>query len=81
MKYFFRLKSRYSTDNRDQISFIQEIPRDVPSLEAVCENMKNFSKSMKEEENRSLRNRFLFGWWISVASKAYRHNKLLKRRI
>ena len=48
------LKSRYSTDNRDQITFIQNFPsqRDIPSFEAISERMKAISKSIKENENR-----------------------------
>ena len=73
----FYLKSRYSPDNRDQITFIQNIPSqgDVPSFEAICEELKAISKSMKEDENMSLKNKLLFGGWISVAGKAYRHEK------
>ena len=33
---------------------------------------------MKEDENMNLKNKFLFGWWISVAAKAYRHDKIIK---
>ena len=41
----FYLKSRYSTDNRDQITFIQGIPSkgDVPSFETLSKNLKTFS--------------------------------------
>ena len=69
----FNLKFRYSTDIRDQITFIQGIPRDALSFEAVSGNLKTFSKSMKEDKNTSLKNTFLFGGWISIASKAHRH--------
>ena len=60
------LKSQYSTDNRNQISFFQGIPSqgDVSSFEAISENLKAISKSMKEDENMSLKNKFLFGGWI-----------------
>lgn len=34
---------------------------------------------MKEDENISLKNKFLFGGWISVAAKAYRHDKIMKK--
>ena len=58
------LKSKYSAD-RNQITLIQGIPnqRDVPSFEAISEDLKTLSKSMKENENTSLKNKFL-----SVAS-------------
>ena len=59
----FYLKSQYSTDNRNQITFIQDIPSegDVPSFEAISEDLKTFSKSMKEDENMTLKNKYLFG--------------------
>ena len=74
------LKSQYSADNRDQINFIQEIlsQGDVPSFEAISEELKAISKSMKEDENMSLKNKFLFGGQISVAAKAYKHDKIIK---
>ena len=62
----FYLKSRFPTDNRNQITFIQDIPSqgDIPSFEAISEDQKTFSKPMKEDENIeyvSLKNNFLFG--------------------
>ena len=76
------LKSRYSTDNRDQITFIKNFPsqRDVPSFEEISERLKAISKSMKENENMSLKNKALFGGWISVAKMAYKRDKLIKRK-
>ena len=76
----FYLESRYSADNRDQINFIQEIPSqgDVLCFKAISEELKAISKSLKEDENMSLKNKFLFGGWISVAAKAYRHDKIIK---
>ena len=35
---------------------------------------------MKEDENMSLKNKFLFGGWISIAAKAYRHDKTMKKK-
>ena len=35
---------------------------------------------MKEDENMSLKNKSLFGGWISIASKAYRHDKIIKKK-
>ena len=59
----FYLKSRYSTDIRDQINFIQGIPSqgEEPSFEAISEDLKAISKSLKEDENMSLKNTFLSG--------------------
>ena len=66
------LKSQYSTDNRDQITFIQNFlsQRNVPSFEETSEELKAISKSMKEDENMSRKNKALFGGWMSVAKKA-----------
>ena len=78
----FFLKSRYSTDNRNQITFTQDIPsqKDVPSFEAISDYLKTFSKSMKEDKNMSLKNKVLFGGWISIAAEAYRHDKIIKKK-
>ena len=35
---------------------------------------------MKEDENMSLKNKFLFGGWISVAAKAYRHDIIMNMK-
>ena len=81
-KISFYLKSQYSTDNSNQITFIQDIPSqgDVPSFEAISEDLKTLSKSMKENENTSLKNKFLLGRWISIVAKAYRHYKIIKKK-
>ena len=57
------LNSRYSTDNKDQITFIQNFPsqRDVPCFEEISEKLKAISKSMKENENIILKNEALLG--------------------
>ena len=78
----FYLKFWYSTGNRDEITFTQGISSegDVPSFEAVSESLKTFSRSMKEDENMNLKNKVLFGGWISIVAKAYRHDKIIKRK-
>ena len=76
----FYLTSRYLIDNRDQITCIRSIPsqRDVPSFDAVSEELKAISKSMRGDEDLSLKNRFLSGGWISIAGKAYKHDQIMK---
>ena len=61
----FYLQSRHSTDNRNQKTFIQDIPSqgDVPLFEAIFENLEAISKSMKEDGNMSLKNKFLLDSW------------------
>ena len=68
--------------NRNQITFIRDIlsQGDVPSFEAMTDNLKTFSKYMKEDENMSLKTMFLFGGWISIAAKAYKHDKIIKKK-
>ena len=72
----FYLKSRYLTDNRNQITVIQGIPghRDVPCFETISEEL----RAMEEDENMSLKNKFLFGGWISPAAKTYIYDKVIK---
>ena len=35
---------------------------------------------MKKDENMRLKNKFLFCGWISIAAKAYRHDKIIKKK-
>ena len=35
---------------------------------------------MKEGKNMGLKNKALFGGWISVAGMAYKHDKLIKKK-
>ena len=74
------LKSRHSTHNREQRTFIQDIPKreDVSSFETISGNLKTLSKSIKEDENMSLENKCLFRGWISIATQVYRHDKIIK---
>ena len=78
----FYLKSQYSADNRNQTTFTPDILNQVyvPSFEAISEDLKTFSKSTKEDENMSLKNKPPFGGWISIAAKAYRHDKIIKKK-
>lgn len=78
----FYLRSGYSTDNRNQITFIQDIPSQghIPRTEAILQDLKKFSKYMKKDENISLENKVLFGGWILIAAKAYEHDKITKKK-
>ena len=57
----FYLKPQYLPHNEEQRSFIQDLPsqKDIPSFEAITGYLKNFSKSVKEVENMSLKNKTL----------------------
>ena len=61
----------YSTHNKDPGTFIDDIPTNEPSFEAMTNHLKTFSKYIKDDENISLRNKCLFGGWILMASKLY----------
>ena len=76
------LKSKYSTDNRYQIAFIERYPsqRDVPSFEEISERLKAISKHIGENENVRLTNKTLFGEWLSLTRKAFRRNKVIKEK-
>ena len=50
----------------------------MPSFDEISKELKAISKSMKENENMSLKNKYLFGGWLSVAGKAYRRDKFIK---
>ena len=72
----FYLKSMYSTHNEDPRTFIDDIPTNEPSFEAMTNRLKTFSKCIKDDENISLKNKCLFGGWILMASKLYRKENL-----
>ena len=76
-----QLKSQYSPNNRNQITLIGDISdlKDVPCLQEIFEELKTISKFIEEEKNTGLKNRVLFGGWISVAKRAYRRYKYTKR--
>ena len=50
----------------------------MPSFEEIFEELKAILKSIKEDENMSLKNKALFGEWLSVAGKAFRRDKFIK---
>ena len=51
----------YSTHNEEPRTFINDIPTEVPSFEAITNYLKTFSKFIEEDENMSLKNKCLFG--------------------
>ena len=57
----FYLESMYSTHNEEPRTFIDDIPTDEPSFEAMTNCLKTFSKCIKDDENMSLKNKGLFG--------------------
>ena len=74
------LKSQYSSNNRNQIVLIQDIPsiEEVSSFEGIQEELRMVLTYIKDGENMSLENKALFGGWIAVAKRAYKRDKLIK---
>ena len=72
----FHLKSKYLEHNPEDRTFIPNIPSEEPSFEAITDNLKTFSKSIKEHENMGLKNKSLIGGWLLMAAKIYRRQNL-----
>ena len=72
----FYLKSQYLEHNPQDRTFIPNIPSEEPSFEAITDNLKTFSKSIKEHENMGLKNKSLIGGWLIMASNVYRRQNL-----
>ena len=72
----FYLKSQYSAHNPQERTFIPNTPSEEPSFEAITDNLKTFSKSIKEDENMGLKNKSLYGGWLLMASKVYKRQNL-----
>ena len=56
----FYLKSMYSTHNEKPRIFIDDIPVDERSFEAMTNRLKTFSKCIKDDENINLKNKCLY---------------------
>ena len=50
--------------------------KSLPSFEAIAENLKTFSKSIKKDENMGLQNQSLIGGWLLMATNIYRRQNL-----
>ena len=70
-KIIIYLNSRHLTHNEEQRTFIQKVldEENMPFFEAITDYLKTLSKSMKERENMSPKNKTLIGGWISIAPK------------
>ena len=51
----------YSTRNEEPRTFVDDIPTDEPSFEAMTNRLKTFSICIKDDENISLKSKCLFG--------------------
>ena len=68
----FYLKSQYLEHNSQERTFIPNIPSEEPSFEAITDNLKTFSKSIKEHENMGRKNKSLIGGWLLMAANIQR---------
>ena len=50
----------FSTHNEEPRTFINDIPTDESSFEAMTNHLKTFSKCIKDDENMSLKNKFIW---------------------
>ena len=70
----FYLKSKYSAYNVEPRTLLKDIPGKELSFKEITNYLKTFSESIKKDEDMSLKNKYLFGGWILMASKVYRRN-------
>ena len=72
----FYLKKQYLPHNEEPGAFIEDIPsQEDRSFEEIPDYLKIFLKSIKENENMSLKNKVLMGGWISTAARVFRRDK------
>ena len=75
----FYLKSKYSARNEEPRIFVGDILSEELSFEEITGNLKTFSKSIKDDENVCLKNKFLIDKWVLMASKVYRRQNFPSR--
>ena len=63
---------KYSPRNEEPRIFNNDILSEEPSFKAIIDYLKTFPKSIKEDENMSLKRKCLIGRWSLMASKVYR---------
>ena len=72
----FYLKKNYSPHNEEQAR-IDDIPQYHSfSFEEMPNYLKTYSKSVIEVENMILKNKVLFGGWLSTTAKVFRRDKM-----
>ena len=75
MRMLLYLKNQYLPDNEEWDLIEDILQKDRFTFEAISDSLKVFSKSIKEIENVSLKNKVLLGCWISAAAKIFRCDK------
>ena len=78
----FYLKKKYSTNNREQAR-VDDILQGGCSIlfEEMSNRLKTYSKYITEFENTTLKNKVLFGGWLSEAFKVYRRDKICGKTV
>ena len=72
----FHLKKQRQPRNKELGAFIEDIPsQEDRSFDEIADYLKAFSKSIKESENISLKNKTLMRGWISTAARVFRGDK------
>ena len=75
----FYLKNQHLPHNQERGAFIEGIPnQEDQSFEEISDYSKTSSKSIKENENMSLKNKTLMGGWILIAAKVFRRDKNMR---
>ena len=75
----FYLKNQYLSHNEEPGAYIEDIPsQEDRSFDKISDYLKTFSKSIKENNNMSLKYKVLMGGWISTAAKVFRQDKNMR---
>ena len=76
----FFWKNQYLPHNDKRRTFIEDIPNEEDrfSFQGISDFLKTFSKSMKEVENMSLKNKVFLDGWISTAAKVFIRDKNMR---
>ena len=75
----FNLKSQYSAHNSENRTFIPNILCEEPCFEEITDNLKTFSKSIKEGKNLGLKDKSLICGWLLMAANIYIQQNLSRR--
>ena len=76
----FHLKNNYLPHNEEPVPFIEDITNeeDRRSFEEISNYLKTFTKSIKEGESISLKNKVLMGGWLSTVARVFRRDKNMR---
>ena len=67
--------------DEEEGAFIEDILiREDQSFKEISDGLKTFAKSMKENENFSLKNKTLMGSWLIKVARIFRRDKIMLRK-